>query len=233
VEKSGAAGKDFPVGEAWHGKRILASERCKRKQTGTNFVGCPNPDLFQLPYFCTLLRLDLLILPATFPSHGVFMPCKGCRSTRFARNSFMKTTRPICFRHRSGFTLLEMVIVLGIIAMILGGAVFGMRKIGDAAKLKQVDADMKAYDSALRMYKLNATNYPTTQQGLQALVTKPTSAPVPRKWTSVADRLTPDPWGSEYGYKFPGRKNPSEFEIISKGPDGQEGTEDDISSQDD
>jgi general secretion pathway protein G len=140
----------------------------------------------------------------------------------------MKTTRPT---RRSGFTLLEMVIVLGIIAMILGGAVFAMRGIGDAAKLKQVSADFNAYDTALRMYKLNAGSYPTTQQRLEALKDRPTSAPLPKTWIRVMDRLPDDPWGNPYGYRFPGRKNPSEFELISKGPDGQEGTEDDISSQ--
>jgi len=145
----------------------------------------------------------------------------------------MKINRPTRLPLKSGFTLLEMVIVLGIIAMILGGSIFAMKNIGNAAKLKQVDADAKAFDSALRMYKLNAGNYPTTQQGLHALVDKPSSAPVPKRWAKVMDRLNKDPWGNDYGYKFPGKKNASEFEIISKGPDGQEGTEDDISSQED
>jgi general secretion pathway protein G len=180
------------------------------------------------PHFSSWRRF----LQATFPSHGVFMPCKGV-ARPIARISFMKTNRPTRFHLKSGFTLLEMVIVLGIIAMILGGSIFAMKNIGGAAKLKQVDADSKAFDSALRMYKLNAGNYPTTQQGLQALVDRPTSAPVPKRWAKVVDHLNKDPWGNDYGYKFPGRKNASEFEIISKGPDGQEGTEDDISSQDD
>ena len=160
------------------------------------------------------------------------MPCKGV-ARPIARISFMKTNRPNRFHLKSGFTLLKMVIVLGIIAMILGGSIYAMKNIGNAAKLKQVDADSKAFDSSLRMYKLNAGNYPTTQQGLQALVERPTSAPVPKRWVKVVDRINKDPWGNDYGYKFPGRKNASEFEIISKGPDGQEGTEDDISSQED
>ena len=145
----------------------------------------------------------------------------------------MKINRPTRLPLKSGFTLLEMVIVLGIIAMILGGSIFAMKNIGNAAKLKQVDADAKGFDSGLRMYKLNAGNYPTTQQGLQALVDKPSSAPVPKRWAKVAERVSKDPWGNDYIYKFPGKKNASEFEIISKGPDGQEGTEDDISSQED
>jgi len=139
-------------------------------------------------------------------------------------------TRPL--RRNGGFTLLEMVIVLGIIAMILGGAIFAMKGIGDAAKLKQVDADFKAYDSALRMYKLNAGTYPSTQQGLKALVDRPSGTPAPKRWIQVMHKLSLDPWQRDYGYKFPGSKNANEFEITSKGPDGQEGTADDLSSQD-
>lgn len=145
----------------------------------------------------------------------------------------MKTNHPnSSLRRRSGFTLLEMVIVLGIIAMILGGAIFAMKGIGDAAKLRQVESDFKSFESALAMYKLNAGSFPTTQQGLKALKDKPSSTPVPRRWVQVMSKLPPDPWGTEYGYRFPGKKRASEFEMFSKGPDGQEGTQDDLSSQD-
>jgi general secretion pathway protein G len=142
------------------------------------------------------------------------------------------TSSPIS-RRRAGFTLLEMVIVLGIIAMILGGAIFAMRGIGDAAKLRQVESDFKSFQSALAMYKLNAGSYPTTQQGLKALVDKPSSTPVPRRWVQVMSKLPTDPWESPYIYRFPGKKRANEFEMISKGPDGQENTADDLSSQDD
>ncbi len=135
-------------------------------------------------------------------------------------------------KQHKGFTLLEMVIVLGIIAMILGGAIFAMRGIGDAAKLRQVEADFKSYESALAMYKLNAGSYPTTQQGLKALVEKPSSTPVPRRWVQVMNKLPDDPWGAPYTYRFPGKKRANEFEIISKGPDGMENTGDDLGSQD-
>jgi len=136
-------------------------------------------------------------------------------------------------RRSAGFTLLEMVIVLGIIAMILGGAIFAMRGIGDAAKLRQVEADFKSFESALSMYKLNAGSFPTTQQGLKALVEKPSSAPVPRRWVQVMSKIPDDPWDSPYGYRFPGKKRANQFELISKGPDGLENTPDDLSSQDD
>lgn len=145
----------------------------------------------------------------------------------------MKIHSRSAIRRRAGFTLLEMVIVLGIIAMILGGAIFAMRGIGDAAKLKQVEADFKSLESALQMYKLNAGTFPTTQQGLKALQEKPSTTPVPRRWVQVMSKIPTDPWDAPYNYRFPGKKRANEPEMISKGPDGMENTGDDLSSQDD
>jgi len=133
---------------------------------------------------------------------------------------------------RSGFTLLEMVIVLGIIAVLLGGSIALIGGLGDSAKMQRVSSDFVAIGSALEGYKLNAGNYPTTQQGLKALVEKPTSSPQPRRWVQVSKSVPIDPWGNEYRYQFPGSKNASQFEIISNGPDGRPNTDDDISSQD-
>ena len=145
----------------------------------------------------------------------------------------MKTNRPTFrLRRNSGFTLLEMVIVLGIIAMILGGAIFAMKGIAGTAKVSQVEADFKTIETALMSYKILAGNYPTTQQGLRALVDKPTATPVPRRWSQTSKKVPLDPWKNEYVYRFPGKKNPAEPEIFTKGPDGQENTADDLSNQD-
>lgn len=135
-------------------------------------------------------------------------------------------------RRASGFTLLEMVIVLGIIAVLLGGSIALIGGLGEGAKLQRVDADFNSIGSALKTYRLNAGTYPSTQQGLAALVNKPTATPVPRRWTKLADAVPTDPWGAEYIYRFPGKKDPSEFELITKGKDGQLDTDDDLSSQD-
>ncbi len=145
----------------------------------------------------------------------------------------MKLTKPSLKQRRNpGFTLLEMVIVLGIIAMILGGAIFSMNKIGDAAKVSQVEADFKIIETGLMSYKLLAGSYPTTQQGLKALVDKPSSTPVPRRWSQNSKQVPLDPWKHEYGYRFPGKKNATEVEIFSMGADGIANTQDDLSSQD-
>jgi general secretion pathway protein G len=145
----------------------------------------------------------------------------------------MKYQRSNRRRTRAGFSLLEMVIVLGIIAVIIGGAITVMGRVGDGAKRTRVSGDFNSVGAALRMYSTNNGRYPTTQQGLQALVEEPTSTPRAKRWTKLMDEVPLDPWQNEYGYKFPGTHDPTMFEIISKGPDGIEGNEDDISSQKD
>lgn len=120
---------------------------------------------------------------------------------------------------RRGFTLLEMVIVLGIIAMIMGGAIFAMRGISGQAKPTQAKTDINSFLSALSMYKINKGHYPTTQEGLKALLGK------------GMNKITQDPWGRDYIYRFPGKIEKNEPEIISLGEDGQENTEDDVNSQ--
>lgn len=161
-----------------------------------------------------------------------FSSLKGYRHPQ-PSTIFMKINHPSShLRRRSGFTLLEMVIVLGIIAMILGGAIFAMKGIGDSAKISQTESDFKSIDTALMSYKLLAGSYPTTQQGLKSLVEKPTASPAPRRWNQTSKKVPLDPWKNEYGYRFPGKKNASEPEIFSKGKDGMENTADDLSSQD-
>jgi general secretion pathway protein G len=144
----------------------------------------------------------------------------------------MKYQNVIRGRAAAGFTLLEMVIVLGIIAVLLGGSIVLLSGIPDAAKTQRVEQDFIAVGNALKAYKLTAGSYPSTSQGLKALVEKPGGQPQSDRWTQVMKKLPTDPWGNEYGYLFPGRKDPSEFEIISKGKDGTEGGEQDFSSQD-
>lgn len=124
-----------------------------------------------------------------------------------------------------------MVIVLGIIAMIMGGAIFTMKRISDSGAVTVVGGDFSSIENALQSYKTNAGHYPSEQQGLNALVEKPTNAPRPRRWIQIMDEVPSDPWNNEYIYKFPGSKDRSRPELISVGKDGLEGTEDDLSNQ--
>lgn len=150
--------------------------------------------------------------------------------TTFYKSSPRRSHRS--FVAAAGFTLLEMVIVLGIIAMIMGGAIFTMQRISDSGALTVVDGDFNSIGNALQSYRTNARTYPSQAQGLEALVKRPTSEPRPKRWTQILDKVPLDPWNQEYQYKYPGSKDRSRPEIISIGKDGLEGTEDDLSSQD-
>ena len=136
------------------------------------------------------------------------------------------------FTAASGFTLLEMVIVLGIIALIMGGVMVTLKKIGSVGNVTRVEGDFSGIESALMAYKTMAGHFPSQQQGLKALVEKPSTSPRPRRWKQLQTKAQLDPWGNEYLYKYPGTKDKSRPEIISMGDDGAEGTEDDMSSQD-
>lgn len=131
-----------------------------------------------------------------------------------------------------GFTLLEIVIVLGIIAVIMGGSIVMLKKLPEGAKIKRAEGDMQNIESAVRSYAMLAGNPPSTAQGLNALFVKPTSPPVPKRWASAGKAVPLDPWGEPYKYRNPGKIDSSTFEIYTFGPDKQEGTDDDMSSQD-
>lgn len=127
------------------------------------------------------------------------------------------------------FTLLEMILVLGIIALLLGvGTYFMVNVLGDAEEGK-VKADVQALNASLIRYKTKARIYPSEQQGLQALVTRPTTAPEPAGWKQfMKPQGIIDPWGRNYEYRYPGKYNPESYDIFSLGLDGKEGTADDL-----
>lgn len=133
------------------------------------------------------------------------------------------------FLPKAGFTLVEMMLVMGIIAILLSSAIFLLKGTNETARINQVDADLKTYEAALTSYKLLAKKYPAQNEGLQALVTRPANV---KRWTQQMKSLKADPWGVDYIYLYPGTKDKREPELISIGPDGERGTEDDMSSQD-
>jgi general secretion pathway protein G len=141
----------------------------------------------------------------------------------------MKLHPHLSRRRASGFTLVEIVLVLAIIALLLGVAVKGLTGVLDTGKDVRARADIDTFGTALITYQSVALRYPTTEQGLKALVDKPSSAPQPRQWRRMMEELKPDPWGNDYYYYFPGKKNgATKPDIGSRGPDGIEGNEDDV-----
>ena len=135
-------------------------------------------------------------------------------------------------RAPAGFTLIEMVLVLAIIALLVGGAITALTSVQDEGKRVRVLGDVQTIESALTMYESRSLRLPTTAQGLMALVTKPSVAPVPKSWGKQMKKVPLDPWGKEYGYRYPGTMNPDRFDIISAGPDGLFDTADDIGNWD-
>ncbi|WP_347291429.1 type II secretion system major pseudopilin GspG [Kluyvera georgiana] len=127
-----------------------------------------------------------------------------------------------------GFTLLEImvvIVILGILASLVVPNLMGNKEKADRQKAV---SDIVALESALDMYKLDNNQYPTTEQGMAALVKKPTAAPVPRQYPDEGyiRRLPADPWGAQYQLLNPGRH--MKLDIFSRGPDGEAETEDDI-----
>ena len=93
-------------------------------------------------------------------------------------------------------------------------------------------SDFNALAASLKTYKLNAGFYPTTGQGLEALVHKPDTAPIPGRWTKIADRVPTDPWNRPYQYRKLPEEDERGFELYSAGKDGVLGNDDDLSSLD-
>ncbi|HDK02707.1 MAG TPA: type II secretion system protein GspG, partial [Gammaproteobacteria bacterium] len=138
----------------------------------------------------------------------------------------MKRSVPIPFRlpppraRQRGFTLIEImvvVIILGIMAALIVPKIMNKPEQARVVKAKQ---DVRALESALDLYKLDNYVYPTTDQGLQALVQKPTQPPVPPHWKAggYLMRLPKDPWGHPYQYLNPGQHGP--IDVYSLGPSG-------------
>jgi general secretion pathway protein G len=131
-------------------------------------------------------------------------------------------------RHARGFSLIEIMVVLVIIAImasIVAPQILGNQ---ETAQLKKAAVDIQSLESAIERYKLQTNIFPTTEQGLDALVTEPDIDPIPRNYPAQGfiKRLPQDPWGNDYQLISPGEVGL--VDIFSYGPDGEPGTDDDI-----
>ncbi len=122
-----------------------------------------------------------------------------------------------------GFTLIELMVVLVIIGILAALIVPNVLDRADDARSTAAKTDINNLMQALKLYKLDNQRFPTAEQGLQALITKPTSGPAPVSWKPLLEKLPNDPWGRSYLYLNPGVKG--EIDVLSFGADGQAGGE--------
>jgi general secretion pathway protein G len=140
------------------------------------------------------------------------------------RNASSTSARGRFARAKSrGFTLIEIMVVVVIMGILAALVVPRLMGRADDARIIAAKQDISTLMQALKLYKLDNQRYPTTEQGLQALVQKPTSGPAANGWKTggYIDKLPRDPWGGQYQYLSPGVKG--EVDVFSFGADGQAG----------
>ena len=124
-------------------------------------------------------------------------------------------------KNSSGFTLIEVLVVVMILGILAALIVPRVMDRPDEAKRVAARADIGSIVQALKMYRLDNGAYPTTDQGLQALVQRPTTNPVPNNWKPYLDRVPRDPWGTDYQFLAPGTHG--EIDVFSLGADRARG----------
>lgn len=137
-------------------------------------------------------------------------------------------------RLRQGFTLIEIMAVVVIMGMLMATLTVVVAGRIESAEIQTARNQIVRLEQALEFYRLDNARFPTTEQGLDALASRPASPPEPRNYQPGGyirnqDNLN-DPWGEPFRYRIPGERNPHSFDIWSVGPDGQEGSEDDITN---
>jgi general secretion pathway protein G len=132
-----------------------------------------------------------------------------------------------------GFTLIEIMVVIIILGLLATLVIPNITGYTEKAKREKARADIASLEGALELFKADNGFYPTTEQGLDALIVKPSTGRIPAKWMEggyFKKGVPLDPWGNRYAYFAPGRRGEG-YEIVSLGTDGQE-SEDDVSSSD-
>jgi general secretion pathway protein G len=157
------------------------------------------------------------------PSVLAVGPCLRHPSTHPSTHPSPRRSLQQTPRRPRGFTLIELMVVLVIIGVLGALIVPSLLDRADDARVTAAKTDINNVMQALKLYKLDNQRYPSSEQGLDALVKKPTAGAVPPNWKPYVDKLPADPWGRPYGYLNPGIKG--EIDVFSYGADGLQGGE--------
>ncbi len=125
------------------------------------------------------------------------------------------------------FTLIEIVLVITIVAILGASTIYLIKGNVDVAKETRVESDIKNIVTQLKVYEARNFQPPTTDQGLEALVERPTAEPLPDRWTQLLEEVPQDPWKRDYQYRSPAERSSADYDVFSFGADGEE-SEDDI-----
>lgn len=127
----------------------------------------------------------------------------------------------------AGFTLIEIMVVMVILGLLVAVVAPNILGRGEEARIGVAKTQLRNIGNALDLYKLDNFNYPSTEQGLEALVSEPSGSPAAKNWNKdgYLPNLPLDPWGNEFEYVSPGSEGP--YDLYSLGPDGREGGSDD------
>ena len=131
---------------------------------------------------------------------------------------------------RKSFTLMEMILVIVIIAMLATLVLTQIAGRGKEARIGVAKSQISSLKTALNAFELDCGRFPSAAEGLTALVEKPAGLPESAKWRQYLDesRVPLDPWDRSFIYRYPGTVNEGGYDLLSAGPDGKEGTDDDI-----
>ncbi|MHC4994094.1 MAG: type II secretion system major pseudopilin GspG [Planctomycetota bacterium] len=141
--------------------------------------------------------------------------------------------RVIRDKQRAGFTLIELLLVMVILGVMAAVVVPRFAGQSQDARIKAAITGIAGMETALDAYEIQMGGYPQTEDGLEALMERPTGDEGDNWKGPYLRKLGKDPWGNDYIYEYPGRNNEYGYDLSSAGPDGQEGTDDDIHNWED
>src|SRR6202048_2962252 len=130
---------------------------------------------------------------------------------------------PVILSRASGYTLMEIMLVVAIIAVIAGGVIVKMTGALDVAKIQRTEQDINNIYSALKLYEARNYQMPDQSQGLEARVRMPSTGTKPANWLKLMDSVPTDPWNTPYQYRNPGKRDPSGIDVFSFGAERTEG----------